>query len=201
MSAQQTRKERRRHSRMKKRLQVRFGPGDLAHAGHAQDISSGGVYLQAGIVYPPGTVLVLQIDYPEETVGVRGVVRWSRDVPPVFKRTHRCGMGVEFLEIIQPAKAEQAREPAQPAPASGAGRTTPPEVSDKDLNRLPTRQRQVGTLSGGTFEVRETDYRGAVYVRMYHLPLTDGSHEAVFRGAFWTREAADAAVKAFLKDH
>jgi len=193
MTEPEKKRERRRHSRMKKRLQVRFGPGDLAHSGYAQDISAGGIYLQAGIIYPPGTVLALQIEYPDGTVGTRGVVRWSRDLPPVFKRTLRCGMGVEFLEVSREGRA------SEPAPPPRTGRGTPPEVRDQELDRFPARRRQVSTLSGSTFEVLETDYRGAVYVRVFHLPLTDGSHDAAFRDAFWTREAAAAAVKAFLK--
>jgi len=192
-------RERRRHSRRKKQLQVRFGPGDLAHSGYAQDISAGGIYLQAGIIYPPGTVLALQIEYPDGTVGTRGVVRWSRDLPPVFKRTLRCGMGVEFLEVSREERPSEPAQAVKPTPPPRTGRGTPPEVRDQELVRLPTRRRQVSTLSGSTFEVLETDYRGAVYVRVFHLPLTDGSHEAAFRDAFWTREAAAAAVKAFLK--
>lgn len=192
-------RERRRHSRKKKQLEVRFGPGDLAHSGYAQDISAGGIYLQARIVYPPGTVLALQIDYPDGTVGTRGVVRWSRDLPPVFKRTLRCGMGVEFLEAPREEKVTEPAQVVRPAPSPRAGKGVPADVKDQELDRFPARHRQVSTLSGSTFEVIETDYRGAVYVRIFHLPLTDGSHEAAFREAFWTREAAAAAVKAFLK--
>jgi hypothetical protein len=194
-------REHRRHARMKKRLQIRFGPGDLAHSGYTQDISEGGIHLQAEIIYPPGTVLALRIEYPDGTVATRGVVRWSRDLPPAFKRNLRGGMGVEFLEASRWGKGSEPAQAVEPAPPPRTGRGTPPEVSDQDLNRPPTRRRQVSTLSGRTFEVRETEHRGAVYVRIFHLPLTDGSHEAAFREAFWTREEADAAVKAFLKGH
>ena len=193
--------ERRRHARKKKHLQVRFGPGDPSHSGYAHDISVSGIYLQARTIFPPGTVLALQIEYPDGTVNVRGVVRWSRDLSPVFKRTLRCGMGVEFLEISREGKGVEPARSAKPAPPPRASGDTPPEVRDQELERFPTRRRQVSTLSGSTFEVIETDYRGAVYVRIFHLPLTDGSHEAAFRDAFWTREAAAAAVKAFLKEH
>jgi len=181
-------------------MQVRFGPGDLAHSGYAQDVSAGGIYLQAGIIYPPGSILVLQIDYPDGPVSARGVVRWSRDLPRVFKRTLRCGMGVEFMEVSREKSAPAPAKVVKPAPPPRTGRGIPPEVSDQELDRSSTRHRQVSTLSGSTFEVRETDCRGAVYVRIFHLPLTDGSHDAAFREAFWTREAAAAAVKAFLKE-
>src|SRR5258705_11764119 len=89
--------DRRRHERDKKRYKVQFGPGDLAHSGYSVDFSESGLYLQAGFIYPPGTVLVLQIDFPDGPWTTRGVVRWSKDLPPVFKRSLRGGMGLEFL--------------------------------------------------------------------------------------------------------
>jgi len=193
-------KERRRHARVKMRLQVRFGPGDLAHAGYSQDISASGMYLQAGVIYPPGTILVLQIEYPDGALTKRGVIRWSRDLPPAFKRSLRCGMGVEFMET---GRAEKGPEPVRPVEAASPARPrkgTPPDVSDEELDRWPTRRRQVSTLSGNTFEVHETEHRGAIYVRIFQLPLTDGSHDAAFREAFWTQEEANAAVRAFLKE-
>ena len=193
-------RENRRHSRMRKRLQVRFGPGDLAHSGYTQDISECGINLQAGFLYSPRTVLTLQIEYPEGTVTTRGVVRWSREYPPAFKRNIRGGMGVEFLEAVGMGTGGEPPRAAEPALPPRMRTGTPPEVSDQELDRFPARRRQVSTVSGRTFEVRATEHRGAVYVRIFHLPLTDGTHEAVFREAFWTREEADAAVKAFLKE-
>jgi len=194
--------ERRRHPRAKKRFQVRFGPGDLAHSGYTQDVSESGLYLQASIIYPPNTILVLQIEYAEGPVTVRGVVRWSKDLPPAFKRSLRCGMGVEFVEGV-PKRPEAASAAAIPAPKSRPAppRTgVPPEAGDQELGSGSTRRRQVSTMAGNTFEVLQTEYRGAWYIRIFQLPKTDGSSEAAFRGAFWNREAAEAAVKGFLKD-
>jgi PilZ domain-containing protein len=196
--------ERRRHARLRKRYSVRFGPGDLAHSGYTQDVSESGLYLLANILYPPNTVLTLQVDYPESTLTLRGVVRWSKDLPPAFRRNLRGGMGVEF--IAAGAKGTSARTPSAAAPAPGAapGRGEsgpPPEVEEKRLGGGATRRRQVSTAAGNTFEVLQTEYRGAVYIRVYQLPRTDGSAEAVFRQGFWKKEEAEAAVKSFLKDH
>jgi len=182
------------------RLRVRFGSGELDQTGYSQDISARGLSLQAEVRYNPGTVLLLEIDYPDGALTKRGIIRWSREIPLSFRRNLRCGMGVEFLET---ARAERGSEAAQaPAPSAPPRQRkgAPPDVSDEDLARWPARRRQVSTLSGNTFEVHETDHRGALYVRIFQLPLTDGSHEAAFREAFWTREEANAAVKAFLKE-
>ena len=200
MSDPERGRERRRHTRVKMRLQVRFGPGDLTHSGYSQDISSSGLYLQAGVIYPPGTVLLLEIEYPDGAITKRGVIRWSRDLPPAFKRNLRCGMGVEFLDTARAEKGTEAARGAEQAPPPRMRKNPPADMSDEDLQHWPTRRRQVSTLSGNTFEVHETEHRGAIYVRIFQLPLTDGSHEAAFREAFWTQEEANAAVRAFLKE-
>ncbi len=201
MSEYVPKREQRKEERQRKRLQVRFGPGDLAHAGYTQDISESGICLQAGILYPPQTVLNLRIEYPEGPASHRGLVRWSREYPPAVKRSVKGGMGVSFLDVPEAAGGGAPRAPEPPAARTRpqVPKGVPPELGDRDLDRLPTRRRQISTLQGHTFEVRETEHRGALYIRIFRLPLTDGSHEAVFREAFWSREEAEAAVKAFLR--
>lgn len=186
--------EKRRHARAKKRFAVRFGPSDLAHSGFTQDISGTGLFLQTGIIYPPGTVLVLQIDYPEKALTHRGVVRWSKDLPPAFRRSLRGGMGVEFT--TQTGQGVSLSPQASTVPSESL-----PEVSEKELGRGATSRRQMSTLAGNTYEVFQTEYLGGIHVRLFQLPRTEGSADAVFRRACRTREEADAAVKAFLKEH
>jgi len=196
--------ERRRHARTKKRYAVRFGPGDLAHSGYTQDVSDSGLYLLANIIYPPNSVLVIQVEYPEKTITLRGIVRWSKDLPPAFRRNMRGGMGVEFTTTGAKVDSGHASKGAAAAPIVtpvNAPSGQPPEVEERHLGGGATRRRQVSTSAGNTFEVLQTEYRGAFYVRVYQLPRTDGSAEAVFRQGFWKREEAEAAVKAFLKAH
>jgi PilZ domain-containing protein len=217
-------RERRRSSREKKKMSVRFGPGDLAHSGVTRDFSETGLCLQTSALYPPSTILIMKIDFPEGPATYRGVVRWSRDpsaasrrplpgkdLPSAMKKNLQGGMGVEYLDALQPAqepgpaaRAEAPRaDPPRPETRAPVRRRmgVPPEMSERDLQRSPTRRRQLSTVAGNTFEVFETEHRGALYIRIRQLPLTDGSSQAAFQEAFWTREEADAAVKAFLKDH
>jgi hypothetical protein len=153
----------------------------------------------------------MKVDLPDGAATFRGIVRWSRDpalaarqspggriVPAVMRKGLLGGMGVEFLETLRATVSEPAPS-ADPPPPVRPKRGVPPEASEQDLRRAPTRRRQISTLAGNTFEVHETEYRGALYVRLVQLPLTDGSHQSAFEEAFWTREEADAAVKAFLK--
>jgi len=191
--------ERRRHPRLRKRLAVRFGPGDLAHSGYTEDVSDSGIHLRTTVIYPPNTVLVLQIEYPDKAVTTRGVVRWSKDLPPAFRRNMRGAMGVEFGTTAT-AGARVTSQPG-PSPRPAPERGVPPGVTEAELGGGSTARRQVSTAGGNTYEVLLTEYRGAFYVRLFQLPRSDGSAEAVVRAAFWKREEADAAVKAFLKEH
>ena len=207
-------RERRKNTRERKKMEVRFGPGELAHTGTTRDFSARGLCLQAGTIYPPSTILVMKVDLPDGAATFRGIVRWSRDpglaarqspggriVPAVMRKSLLGGMGVEFTDTLRATVSEpapSAEPPASPPPVRPK-RGIPPEASEENLRRAPTRRRQISTLAGNTFEVHETEYRGALYVRLIQLPLTDGSHQSVFEEAFWTREEADAAVKAFLK--
>jgi len=193
--------ERRRHDRVKKRCVVRFGHGDLAHNGYSQDVSESGIYLQTSVIYPPHTVLTLQIEYPEKTVTVRGVVRWSKELPPAFRRSLRGGMGLEFLRPAAPVASSVAHAEAPPDPQRTVPKGPPAKATETELGGGVTRHRQVSTRGGNTYEVIQAEYRGAIYIRLFQLPRTEGSAEAVFREAFWTRDEAETAVKAFLREH
>jgi len=192
--------ERRRHPRDRKRLTVRFGVGDFAHAGYSQDISESGLYLVATAIFSPGTVLQVQIDYPDGTRSMRGVVRWAKDLPPAFRRNLRGGMGIEFAASgAARAGARTSGASAGEAKRSGVARALPPEMSEQVLRNGDTKRRQVSTRGGSTYEVLQTAHRGGIYVRIYQLPRSDSSEEARFRQAFWKEDDAEAAVKAFLK--
>ena len=113
-------------------------------------------------------------------------------------------MGVEFTTAgVQGASAHDSKNaavlPAVAPQRADAG--PPPEVEERYLGGGATRRRQVSTSAGNTYEVLQTEYRGAYYVRVYQLPRTDGSAEAIFRQGFWKREEAETAVKAFLREH
>lgn len=195
--------DRRRHARLKKRYTIRFGLGDLAHHGYTQDVSENGANILASTIFPPNTILVMQIDYPEKTVALKGIVRWSKDLPPAFRRNLRGGMGVEFMAARAKEAATKLSEPTPAPPETGGGPAkagSPPEADEDQLGKGATRRRQVSTVSGNTYEILQTELRGAVYVRVFQLPRTDGSSEAVLRKGYWSREEAEKAVKAFLKD-
>jgi len=194
--------ERRRHRRIRKRYTVRFGVGDFAHTGYTQDISESGLYLMANATFVPGTILQVQIEYPEKTITVRGVVRWAKELPPAFRRNLRGGMGIEF-QAAKASKATASTAHSSPSPGQSPQHSSahPPDLDERILEGRATSRRQVSTRSGSTFEVWMTEVRGGFYVRIFQLPRSDSSSEARFRQAFWTSQEADAAVKAFLKSN
>src|SRR5262252_2376849 len=142
--------ERRRRARLKKRYVVRFGLGDLAHSGYTQDVSETGACILANATFPPNTILVVQIDYPEKAVTLKAIVRWCKDLPPAFRRNMRGGMGVEFTASRSKGAEAQMAEP-RPTPRTAGEVTagsTPPEVEETQLGEGATRRRQVSTVSG-----------------------------------------------------
>jgi hypothetical protein len=90
-------RERRHRARARRRVGVRYGSVASQHLGYTSDLGDSGLFLQGNQLYPPDTILYLDIDEPEGTRRVRGIVRWVKEVPPAFRRSLRGGMGIEFL--------------------------------------------------------------------------------------------------------
>lgn len=92
--------EKRIEKRHRKRLPVKFGTGDLSRVGFTEDISEEGFFLKASIVFPPKTVLRVELAASEnETILVDGTVMWAKKVPPAMIRKIKGGMGVKILRF------------------------------------------------------------------------------------------------------
>ncbi len=91
--------EKRRASRYKKRISIKFGAQTPNLLGFIEDISFSGLRIKTNHVFKPGTVLKLEITHRETIMCAEGLVTWARKVPQQLMRTTRCGMGVTFLKI------------------------------------------------------------------------------------------------------
>jgi len=89
--------ERRKLGRKRRRVEVRYGEGRGTHLGYTTDLGEKGLFLQGNYLFPPTTVLTLEIEQPEGARIARGVVRWVKEVPPAFRRSLRGGMGIELF--------------------------------------------------------------------------------------------------------
>ena len=88
----------RRDERVRTRLRVRYGIGAIDRTGHAQSISSGGLYIDTNDVFKIGTHVVLRVEFPERTVCHNGEVTWAIRVPDHLREQMVCGMGIAFMD-------------------------------------------------------------------------------------------------------
>ena len=84
--------------RVRTHLHVSYGVGSLECTSVAESISPGGVYINTNDVYKVGTRLVLQIEFADRSVCLRGEVTWAIRVPENLKDKMVCGMGVAFVD-------------------------------------------------------------------------------------------------------
>ena len=91
--------ERRKIDRNRRRVSVRYGDEQARFLGYTQEMGEKGLFLQGNQIYPPGTVLNMEIEMPDGTKSARGIVRWVKEVPPAFRRSMRGGMGIELLPV------------------------------------------------------------------------------------------------------
>jgi hypothetical protein len=90
---------RRKHSRKRLRLAVRYGARRADLRGYTADLSSQGIAIKTNQVFQPGAQLVVRLDTGNAILVARGRVRWARQVPALLMAHTHCGMGIEFTAI------------------------------------------------------------------------------------------------------
>ena len=89
--------DRRRVDRNRRRVSIRYGDEKATHLGYTQEMGGKGLFLQGNQLFPPGTVLKMEIETADGPQSASGIVRWVKEVPPAFRRSMRGGMGIELL--------------------------------------------------------------------------------------------------------
>ena len=89
--------DKRRHERFRTTLQVRFGVRVCDRVGPVDNISLGGLCIKTNQVFPTGTRIRMQIDFPDRTVHHTGEVMWAITVPEHDVGTMMYGMGIQFI--------------------------------------------------------------------------------------------------------
>jgi uncharacterized protein (TIGR02266 family) len=93
-------RERRKNNRVALHADVDVSTGSNFFVGRAQDISSGGLFIQSDTLLDPGTEVQVKVRIPGRLFVIDCVVRWglsSPDGKPI-------GYGVEFVDLTPPAK-------------------------------------------------------------------------------------------------
>lgn len=84
--------------RVRRRVEVRYGPEQARHIGYSRNVSRTGLMVGAARVFAPGTILNLQLTFPDATFRLRGEVVWARAGSATWVATGRVGMGITFID-------------------------------------------------------------------------------------------------------
>jgi len=94
--------ELRDETRHRKRVNVRFGQDRPTRIAFTDDISAQGFFIKSGVVFNPGTLLLVELTLPDRSlVQIEARVRWAKRVPPTMIRRMRGGMGMRIHRILQ----------------------------------------------------------------------------------------------------
>jgi len=91
-------KPKQKSRRGRRRVQVRYGVGEPRFIGYSGNISRTGVMVRAARVFPPGTVLDIELKFPDHIFRLRGEVVWAREGSYQWVLVGRVGMGINFIE-------------------------------------------------------------------------------------------------------
>jgi uncharacterized protein (TIGR02266 family) len=103
--------------RTRRRLEVRYTDGSGPPLmGFSGNLSPGGMMIRTPRVFPPGTVLDIELRFARGRVTLQGRVMWAREGPMAWVQMGRVGMGIEFIDPPADFAAMIASGPAAPAP-------------------------------------------------------------------------------------
>ena len=96
--------DKRGRTRFNKRLFIKYGLEKPDKVGFTEDVSSSGLFVKANFVFPPGSILKIELTLPDERiVSMAAQVMWAKKVPPALVRhMKKSGMG---LRLAQPDEA------------------------------------------------------------------------------------------------
>jgi hypothetical protein len=96
---------RRKNTRLRRRLKVHYGERDLANVGFTKDISLHGLFIVGQAIPPLDRRIHLQVFLDNQnTAYFEGTVRRHQQVPPNLRHVEKGGFGVRFLmpeEILE----------------------------------------------------------------------------------------------------
>lgn len=97
--------EKRKDSRAPLKILVDYRSKDLFRSDYASNISGGGIFIQTTNPLPIGTILELQLAFPDipRLIKITGKVLWVREYGK--EEIAVPGMGIQFLDLKREDKA------------------------------------------------------------------------------------------------
>lgn len=90
--------EKRGPDRAKRRILVRFRKDATDRQGYSKNLSATGVFVQTNMVGAPGSVIQVELEFPDAKFAMRARVAWAKKVPPQLAHILECGMGLQFVD-------------------------------------------------------------------------------------------------------
>jgi PilZ domain-containing protein len=85
--------------RYRRRVEVHYNAeGSPARIGYSGNVSTSGMMLRTPRVLAPGTLLTLELRFPQRRIVLAGRVAWAREGPLTLLSTGRIGMGIKFID-------------------------------------------------------------------------------------------------------
>ena len=104
--------------RFRRRVEVHYHvEGHAVRIGYSGNISTAGMMLRTPRVLAPGTLLTLEVRFPQGTIVLDGRVVWAREGPLSLLSTGRIGMGIKFVD--PPADLDDRLQTASAATGTG----------------------------------------------------------------------------------
>jgi len=72
--------------------------GQTLKIGFSGNLSGHGMMIRTPRVLPPGTLLKIELRFPQRSLTVSGRVVWAREGPAQWLASGRVGMGVKFVD-------------------------------------------------------------------------------------------------------
>jgi hypothetical protein len=89
--------ESRTRKRHLKRFTVKFGiQKNELKRGFTDDINHEGFFVRSAVVFPPGSLVHVEINHPDGQIVICGQIRWGKAVPANFIHKMKGGVGVKI---------------------------------------------------------------------------------------------------------
>jgi hypothetical protein len=210
--------ERRAKPRYRRRLPVRFGSEARMAGGVVVDISEAGLRIESPDAFPVNSIIQVFVQFPRHSVRLKARVAWAGG----GNEGRSSAMGLTFTQP-EPALAKAYKEwqaevkqiarettedpdagddpgPADPEPAAASSPSpAPPEAPPPAPEPRSPVRRRLESPQGRTFDVVFEKDGGGWSVTAVQVPRQLGSGRNDFEGTYATYEAAERALRGFVR--